>query len=115
MPFPGVHSVSVPGAVSVYETLHKRYCTMPWADLWAPAIDLAENGVAITAYISARITEQAKALSQHRYSAAQFLPGGSAPATGERWNAPALAKSLRVVARGGADAFYRGEIAEKIV
>src|SRR6185436_13655798 len=36
MPFNGVHSVSVPGGVSVYEALHKRYCTLPWADLWAP-------------------------------------------------------------------------------
>ena len=115
MPFTGVHSVSVPGAVSVYEALHKRYCTMPWADLWAPAIDLAENGVAITAYINARIAEQAKVLSQHPHSAAQFLKNGEAPAAGARWNAPNLAKSLRIVARGGADAYYRGEIAEKIV
>src|SRR5687767_14798696 len=80
MPFTGVHSVSVPGAVSVYEALHKRYCTMPWADLWAPAIDLAENGVAITAYISARYNDQAKLLAQHPHSAAQYLPEGRVPA-----------------------------------
>ncbi|HEX2829871.1 MAG TPA: gamma-glutamyltransferase [Burkholderiales bacterium] len=115
MPFNGVHSVSVPGAVSVYEALHKRYCTMPWADLWAPAIDLAENGLAITAYISGRINADAKLLAQHKHSAAQFLRGGAAPAAGDRWNAPNLAKSLRAVQKGGADAFYRGETAEKIV
>jgi gamma-glutamyltranspeptidase/glutathione hydrolase len=115
MPFVGVHSVSVPGAVSVYETLHRRYCTLPWAELWAPAIGLAEDGVAITAYISARYAEQAKTLAQYEHSAAQFLPNGRAPAAGERWRAPNLARTLKTIARGGADAFYRGEIAEKIV
>ena len=115
MPFVGVHSVSVPGAVSVYEALHKRYCTMPWADLWEPAIGLAEDGVAITAYVSARIVEQAKTLSQYSHSAAQFLPGGHAPAAGERWRAPNLARTLKAVAQGGADAFYRGDIARDIV
>ncbi|MDB5862416.1 MAG: gamma-glutamyltransferase, partial [Betaproteobacteria bacterium] len=115
MPFDGVHSVSVPGALSVYEALHKRYCTLPWADLWEPAIRLAEDGVAINAYISARIAEQEKVLSKHPYSAAQFLPNGRAPEIGARWRAPDLARSLRAVAKGGADAFYRGEIAEKIV
>jgi gamma-glutamyltranspeptidase/glutathione hydrolase len=115
MPFDGVHSVSVPGAVSVYEALHRRYCTVPWAELWEPAIRLAEDGVAITAYVAARIAEEAKRLSQHPHSAAQFLPNGRAPAAGERWCAPDLARTLRALARGGADAFYRGEIASKLL
>ncbi|MDB5902288.1 MAG: gamma-glutamyltransferase [Betaproteobacteria bacterium] len=115
MPFTGVHSVSVPGAVSVYEALHQRYCTLPWAELWEPAIRLAEDGLAITAYVGARIADESKLLSQHRHSAAQFLPNGRAPAAGERWCAPDLAKTLRALARAGADAFYRGEIADKML
>ena len=115
MPLDGVHAVSVPGAVSVYESLWKRYCTMDWPELWEPAIRLAEEGVAITDYISARFADRAETLANFPYSAAQYLPGGRVPAAGDRWAAPNLAKSLRAVAKGGADAFYRGEIAEKML
>ena len=115
MPLEGVHAVSVPGAVSVYEAICKRYCTMPWAELWAPAIQLAENGVAITDYISRRFADRADKLAKFPWSAQQFLPNGRPPAAGERWAAPNLARSLQAVAQGGADAFYRGEIAEKLV
>jgi len=115
MPLDGVHAVSIPGAVSVYESISKRYCTMDWAELWEPAIRLAEEGVAITDYISARFADRAETLANFPYSAAQYLPGGRVPAAGERWAAPNLAKSLRAVAKGGADAFYRGEIAEQML
>src|SRR6187551_2094334 len=50
----GVHAVSVPGGVAVYEALWKRHGTMDWPELWEPAIRLADEGVAITKYISAR-------------------------------------------------------------
>lgn len=115
MPLDGVHAASVPGGVSVYEAIWKRYCTMPWAELWEPAIRLAEEGIAITDYISRRYEERAERLGRFEYSAKQYLPGGRAPKMGERWAAPMLAQSLRTVAKGGAEAFYRGEIAEKIV
>ena len=95
MPFEGVHSVSVPGAVSVYEAFWKRYCTMDWPELWEPAIRLAEDGLAITDYISRRIADRAEMLARYPHSAAQFLPNGRAPAAGERWSAPNLARSLR--------------------
>jgi gamma-glutamyltranspeptidase / glutathione hydrolase len=115
MPLDGVYAASVPGGVGVYEAIWKRYCTMPWAELWEPAIRLAEEGIAITDYISRRYAERADKLAQYEFSAKQFLPNGRAPAMGERWAAPLLARSLRAVAKGGAEAFYRGEIAEKIV
>jgi gamma-glutamyltranspeptidase/glutathione hydrolase len=115
MPLKGEHSISVPGAVSVYEALWKRYCTMPWADLWAPAIRLAEEGLAITAYISARYADEAETLARYPHSAAQYLPNGRAPLPGERWAAPNLARTMKAVAKGGADAFYRGDIAEKLL
>ncbi|MCC7487188.1 MAG: gamma-glutamyltransferase [Burkholderiales bacterium] len=115
MPLKGVHSVSVPGAVSVYEEFWKRHCTLPWAELWAPAIRFAEEGVAITAYISAQIAAEAQTLARYPHSAAQFLPKGRAPETGERWAAPELARTLKAVAKGGAEAFYRGEIAERML
>jgi gamma-glutamyltranspeptidase/glutathione hydrolase len=115
MPLDGVHAVSVPGGVAVYEALWKRYGTMDWPELWEPAIRLADEGVAITKYISARFADRADTLATFPHSAAQFLPNGRVPAAGERWSAPNLAKTLRIVAKGGADAFYRGEIAEKLL
>lgn len=115
MPLEGVHSVSVPGAVGVYEALWKRYGTVAWAELWEPAIALARDGLAITEYISHRIADRADALARYPYSAAQFLPNGRAPAPGERWCAPHLARSLELVARGGADTFYRGELAQRML
>src|SRR4051812_31227011 len=67
MPFEGIHSVSVPGAVSVYETLWRRHCTMDWPELWQPAIRLADDGLAITRYISGRIADRAENLSRYPY------------------------------------------------
>jgi len=115
MPLDGVHAVSVPGGVAVYEALWRRYGTLDWPELWEPAIRLADEGVAITKYISARIADRADMLANFPYSAAQYLPHGRVPAAGERWSAPNLAQTLRIVAKGGADAFYRGEIAEKLL
>lgn len=115
MPLDGVHAASVPGAVDVYETIWKRYCTMPWEDLWQPAISLAADGVAITDYISARYEERAELLSKFAHSKAQFLPHGRAPKPGERWAAPDLARTMKLIAKGGAEAFYRGELTERMV
>jgi len=115
MPLDGVHAVSVPGGVAVYEALWRHHGTMDWKELWEPAIRLAEDGVAITKYISARIADRAETLASFEYSAAMYLPNGRVPLAGERWSAPNLARTLKVIAKSGADALYRGEIAEKLV
>jgi len=115
MPLDGVHAVSVPGGVAVYEALWRRHGTMDWQELWQPAIRLAEEGVAITKYISARIADRAETLASFEHSAATYLPNGRVPLAGERWSAPNLARTLKVIAKSGADALYRGEIAEKLV
>jgi gamma-glutamyltranspeptidase/glutathione hydrolase len=115
MPLDGVHAVSVPGGLAVYEALWRRHCTMDWPELWEPAIRLAEDGIAITDYISARIADRAETLAAFEHSAAMYLPNGRVPEPGERWSAPALAATLRVIAKKGADALYRGEIAEKLL
>ena len=115
MPLDGVHSVGVPGAVRVYEAVWRRHGSLPWADLWAPAIRLAEEGVAITAYVSRWFSERADLLRRYPEAARQFLPHGRPPAPGERWAAPDLARSLRAVAQGGADALYRGDLAARLL
>ena len=115
MPLEGVHSVGVPGAVAFYETIWKRWGTLPWAELWAPAIRLAQDGVAVTAWVSRWIGERAEVLRRFPDSARLFLPGGRPPAPGDRWAAPDLARSLRAVATDGAETFYRGELAERLL
>jgi gamma-glutamyltranspeptidase/glutathione hydrolase len=115
MPLDGVHSVGVPGALSVYEAIWRRHGTLPWAELWAPAIRLAAEGLVITEHVSHRFAERADVLARFPDSARQFLPGGRAPAPGSRWAAPDLARSLRVVAEHGAEALYRGELAERLL
>jgi gamma-glutamyltranspeptidase / glutathione hydrolase len=115
MPLDGVHSVSVPGAVSVYETLWKRYGTREWADLWAPAIRLARDGVAINPNIAHGMADRASVLGKFKWSREQYLPTGRTPSAGERWAAPNLARSMELVAKGGAETFYRGELAERMV
>ena len=115
MPLEGVHSVGVPGAVAFYEAMWKRWGSLPWAELWAPAIKLAEDGVAITAWVNRWIGERAEVLRRYPDSARLFLPGGRPPAPGERWAAPGLARSLRAVAAGGAETFYQGELSERLL
>lgn len=115
MPLHGVHAASVPGAVSVYEALWKEHCTLPWAELWAPAIRLAEEGLIINQWVSGLIASKADLLSRFAHSSAQFLPQGRAPHAGERWCAPDLARTLHAVAKGGAETFYRGAIAEQML
>ena len=115
MPLDGIHSISVPGAVAVYETLWKRYGTKPWADLWQPAIKLAADGVVLNSRVPKWIGGRAGVLSSFKWSAEQYLPNGAPPKAGTKWAAPNLAKSLRAVAQGGADTFYRGELAARIL
>jgi gamma-glutamyltranspeptidase/glutathione hydrolase len=115
MPLEGVHAVAVPGAIGVYETLWTRWGSLPWEELWAPAIRLAEDGVVITEWVSQRIAERADVLRRCPHATRMFLPGGRAPAPGDRWAAPDLARSLRAVAAGGAGALYRGDLAERLL
>jgi gamma-glutamyltranspeptidase / glutathione hydrolase len=115
MPLEGVHAVGVPGALHLYETLWRRWGTLPWAELWAPAIRLAEDGVAITDYVSRRVAERADLLARFPHAARVFLPHGRAPAAGERWVAPDLGRSLRLVAAEGAATLYRGGLGERLL
>jgi gamma-glutamyltranspeptidase/glutathione hydrolase len=115
MPLDGVQAVAVPGAVSVYEAIWKRLGSRPWAELWAPAIRLAEDGVAITAPARARFAERAEFLARHPLAVRQFLPAGRPPVVGERWACPEYGKSLRALAEDGADTFYRGALAARLL
>ena len=116
MPGIGPLAASPPGELAAYEYFNTNYGTMPLADLLQPAIKYAEEGHPITPR-AARVFEGAKdKLAQFPSSAKVFLkPDGSLYGEGEMFKNVDLANTLKIVAEKGIDAFYNGEIAEKIV
>jgi gamma-glutamyltranspeptidase/glutathione hydrolase len=85
---------------------------MPLADLLAPAIRLAEEGWVVTSTLDRDIASSAPRLNEG--GRAIFAPGGSLPPVGAVLRNPALAATLRAIAGGGPDAFYRGPIGERL-
>lgn len=116
IPATGIHSVTVPGAVDAWSTLLEAHGTMSLGDVLAPAIDYAEHGFPISEIIARVWHVEAPRLRADPDTARAFLVDGErAPRPGERFRQPGLAQSLRLIAEGGRDAFYRGPLAEAIV
>jgi len=114
VPASGPLSVSTPGVVDGWQCLHRRWGRLPLALLLAPAIDYARRGFPVSEIIAAEWAAEARRLAGQPGFAATFLPGGRAPAAGESFSNPALAGTLELIARGGAEAFYRGPVAAAI-
>ncbi|HWK66209.1 MAG TPA: gamma-glutamyltransferase family protein [Rhizobiaceae bacterium] len=114
MPEFGPHSVTVPGAVKAWETLHARFGALPFDRLFADAIRYAEEGYAVHARVAADWAGQASELAGDDGAARHYLVDGKAPTLGSRHKVPALAATLRCIAKEGASAFYEGEIAAEI-
>ena len=111
MPELGWDSVTVPGAVSAWVALSERYGALPFSALFERAIEYAEDGFQVGPKTAAYWR-----LAEHTYAeypdfAAHFLP---APEPGRRFRRPDLARSLRLIAQSGGEAFYRGELAERM-
>jgi gamma-glutamyltranspeptidase / glutathione hydrolase len=113
----GIHSVATPGVVAGMGRLHALGGRIPWADLLAPAIELAQTGVAGDWYSQLYISTNTSRLLQNSAMNATFLPDGLPPAaarlaTGQGvWKLTALANTLERLADAGWQDFYRGEIA----
>jgi gamma-glutamyltranspeptidase / glutathione hydrolase len=111
----GAPSCAVPGAVAGLEEAHRRFGTLPWADLVAPAAALACEGVELTAgqaYLHAILDS---ILNAHPEGRAIFAPDGHRLSTGDRLAMPDLADTLDVLARDGAAALYDGELGRRLV
>ena len=112
----GYLAVGVPGSVAGFEAVRERYGTMPRDRLIAPAVALAGQGFVLEPGDVDSIGNAAKDLAQDPAAAAIFLkPGGQLYKAGERLVQKDLAGSLSLIARDGADAFYKGSIGEAIV
>ena len=104
----------VPGAVAGLYEAHSRHGKLPWRDVIAPAIALAENGFAVNARF-ARITKSDERLARFAGSSALFIPNGKPIEAGDHWRNLDLAATLRRIADRGRDGFYKGETADLIV
>jgi gamma-glutamyltranspeptidase/glutathione hydrolase len=108
------HTITVPGACAGWCDLIARHGTMPLRDVLAPAIDLAEQGfpvAPVTSYFWQRGAERQLVNSP---GGRELTIDGRGPRAGQVMRLPTLAHTLRVVAEGGRETFYRGEIARKI-
>ena len=115
MPQSGIDTVTVPGAVAGWGALHKRFGRLPWKDIFQPAIFYAEQGYPVPELIHGFWQDSEQDLLHDAESRRVFLPGGKAPAVGDIFRNPEVAKALRSIAQDGAGAFYKGEIARAIL
>src|SRR4051812_6651476 len=110
----GGRAVGVPGAIRMLEAAHKNLGRLSWAQLFAPAIAVAEAGFPISARLSAQIAADADRLGRDPQAGALLLPGGRPLAEGAPLRNPALAATLRAIAEQGADALHLGPVAANI-
>jgi gamma-glutamyltranspeptidase/glutathione hydrolase len=113
-PLRGWDSVTVPGAAAGWALLHGRLGRLPFADVVAPAIEYAERGFAVSSIVNDKWELAAPLLRDLPGFAEHFLPRGRAPAIGEHFVLRGASRTLKLLADGGGEAFYRGEIAEAI-
>jgi gamma-glutamyltranspeptidase/glutathione hydrolase len=111
IPLEGPLPVTVPGTVSGWAELLDRFGEMSLGECLSPAIATAEGGFPVSERISDAWQESERKLSQESEAARVYLP---APGPGELHRQPDLARTLRAIAEGGCEAFYRGALAEKI-
>ena len=113
VPAGGVEAITVPGAVDAFCRLNERYGRKPMAELLAPAIRYAEEGVPVaprTAFDWAVAADHLKGAARDHY-----LLGGRAPAVGQVFRAPGQAEVLRRIAAEGRSGFYAGEVMEDML
>ena len=111
----GGRSVGTPGVLRALELAHKKHGRLPWAQLFEPAIKLAEQGFAISPRLHQLIASDSSLRSSPDMVAYFLNADGSPKAIGTRLKNPALAAVLQRIANEGPDALYRGVVAQEIV
>ena len=114
MPQRGWNTVTVPGCVSAWVELHKKFGKLPFERLFEPAIRYGREGFMVSPTIARQWALQAAELKAQPGFAEAFMPGGRPPSAGEVFRFPAHAATLEKIAATRGEAFYRGELAEKI-
>jgi len=115
MPERGGYAITVPGVVDGWSKLLDRFGKMKFKQILAPAIRYAEEGFPVTELVAQLWPASERMLRSNANAAQVFLPHGRPPKTGELFKNPQLAWSLKQIAEQGRDAYYRGEIARRII
>jgi gamma-glutamyltranspeptidase len=112
----GPAAANIPGVVAGLDYLYRNYGSgkVKWEDLVAPAITLADDGYILDEGLPSSIAEGRRFLEKWPEAKKIFLPDGKVPRPGDRFFNKDYANTLRAIQKGGADAFYKGEIAKKI-
>lgn len=108
-------AAGVPGAVAGLVEAHRTFGRLPFRDVIAPAIELADRGFVVDEYRSRSIGNDSARLEQFPASKAAFLPGGRRPAPGSRLVQRDLGRTLAAIRDSGSAGFYRGPVAELVV
>lgn len=115
----GGRSVGTPGTLALLAEIHSEHGRLPWNRLFEPAINLAENGFAITRRLEQTLLseggQRAERLRTYAPAAAYFFPDGFALNAGSTITNKPFAETLRAIAEHGPEAFYTGDIARDIV
>lgn len=112
----GGKSVGTPGTVALLETAHKRFGKLPWAELFQPAIEMAEKGFEVSPRLNASIIRSAESLFANEVTRAYFFSEEGVPIfAGTELKNSAYAETLKLIASGGSKSFYNNEIADDIV
>ncbi|TAM86474.1 MAG: gamma-glutamyltransferase family protein [Candidimonas sp.] len=114
-PTRGWDSATVPGVVAGWAALHEKFGKLPFEDLFAPAIEIAERGYAVPPVVAAKWANAVDELRDQPGFAQAFLPKGRAPLVGETFRLRGVAHTLRRIAETRGRDLYEGELAEKIV
>ena len=114
IPEKGWNAVTVPGAVSAWVALSKKLGKLPFVQLAQPAIDYARNGFPVSPTIAKLWALGAAKLGDQPGFAECFMPNGRVPQAGEIFRSEAHARTLELIAQTEGEAFYRGELAQKM-
>lgn len=108
------HSVTVPGSIKAWECVLEKFGTQSFDQLFVDAIGYAENGFIVAPRVASDWLDTTEKLAQNQGASLHYLNNGRAPRCGEVVHLPALADTLRAIAKNGALAFYEGAIAKEI-
>jgi len=111
----GGRSVGVPGTPALMEAAHKRWGQNSWNSLFSEAIDLADNGFAVSPRLAALVARDAERLGRFSDTADYFFPNEQPLVEGHLLTNPAYADLMRRMAKDGAEVIYSGDIARAII
>jgi len=115
MPMYGWDAVTVPGAVDTWVKLSERFGSLPFAELFPPALEYGEKGFPVSPRIAAQWAEAESLYRDFSEFGKTFLPAGRAPRAGEIFRCPDQARTLQAIAESRGEALYRGSLADRVV